>query len=344
MAEPVKTNLELQEELEPLIAAAFIAAIRAIVSRVRIVDIVDALKRNDITKAIELLYIERPAFDVFEKQIEAAYGAGGVAEIERAGTLRDSEGRRAVIRFNGRNYRAEQWLKQHSSQEITRIIDDQRLAIRNAIERGMQAGDNPNKTALDLIGRIDPVTKKRTGGIVGLSEPQEAAVDRAKQELREGKYSEYLQRAARDKRFDKAIAVAKRDGKPLTEAQIEKAIGRYSDKLLQLRGFTISRTEALASLHAAQYEALLQMVESGTVNADQVKRVWDDSGDSHVRFDHAVADGQEVGLYEAFTVGGARMMYPGDPAGGAKQTVMCRCHCRTKIDYLKRFRGLGLGA
>ena len=47
--------------------------------------------------------------------------------------------------------------------------------------------------------------------------------------------------------------------------------------------------------------------------------------DSKVRDDHAEADGQEVGMDEAFDVGGEQLMYPGDPAGSAGNTINCRC-------------------
>ena len=37
--------------------------------------------------------------------------------------------------------------------------------------------------------------------------------------------------------------------------------------------------------------------------------------------------GKKVGLTEEFTVGGANMLYPGDPKGGASNLCNCRCTC-----------------
>jgi hypothetical protein len=284
------------------------------------------------------LHIDEAAFRVFERALEQAYIAGGSATIDAGGVLRDATGTRFIVRFDARNLRAEQWLKQHSSALVTRIVAEQRAAIRQHLEDGMTAGRNPRAMALDIAGRINADTGKREGGIVGLSDPQERAVTRARQELEAGDFAAYRQRKLRDARFDRTIASAENNGKPLTQEQIDKIINRYADRLLNLRGVTIARTEALASLHAAQHEALLQMIDTGKIRADQVTRIWDATGDRRTRFDHAVADGQETGVNGLFTIGGRAMKYPGDPAGGAAQVINCRCHVRLKFDWLKGVR------
>jgi uncharacterized protein with gpF-like domain len=50
------------------------------------------------------------------------------------------------------------------------------------------------------------------------------------------------------------------------------------------------------------------------------ERTRDEAGANHV-----AADGQIVGMNEPFTVSGEKLMFPGDPAGSAKNTIMCRC-------------------
>lgn len=47
--------------------------------------------------------------------------------------------------------------------------------------------------------------------------------------------------------------------------------------------------------------------------------------DNRTREDHAAADGQRVPVGTAFDVGGEPLMFPGDPAGSAAQTINCRC-------------------
>jgi hypothetical protein len=54
-------------------------------------------------------------------------------------------------------------------------------------------------------------------------------------------------------------------------------------------------------------------------------RTWNAMDDDRTRDAHADADGQEVGVDEAFDVGGEELMYPGDPAGSDENTLNCRC-------------------
>jgi len=328
------TIQELLDRHEPRLRAAFLAAIDEITSKAQIEQIARALERGDLNAAIEAIYLDSAAFAAFEKSIAEAFEEGGAGTIDGLGRIRDATGTRFVIRFNGRNLRAESILREFSSELVTRIVQEQRDVIRSRLEDGMQRGDNPRTVALDITGRINRVTGRREGGIVGLSAPQEAYVRRAREELESGNYSAYLERTRRDKRFDRTVAKAEREGKPLTQAQIQKMVARYSDSLLKLRGETIGRTEALASLHRAQYEALQQVVDTGKVSANQIRRIWDATGDRRTRFAHALADGQSVGLNDAFEVGGRRMMYPGDPLGGPENVINCRCAVKIRIDYL----------
>ena len=328
------TIAELMDAYEPKFRDAFLAGINELTSKAQIGRIAEALERGDIQAALEALYIDQAAYAEFEAALQAAYGEGGATAIANAGQLQDQTGARFVFRFNVRDLAAEQWLREHSSELITRIVEDQREAVRVALQEGLSRGDNPRTMALDIVGRIDNRTQRRTGGLLGLSAPQERAVANARQELTTGDYSAYLQRAARDKRFDPVIRKAIRDDKPLTADQVRKILGRYSDRLLKLRGDTIARTEALTALHAAQYEAVRQLVATGKVRADQVTLEWDAARDLRTRFTHIAADGQKVKFGERFNIGGRRMLYPGDPAGGPNEVINCRCAMRVRVNYL----------
>jgi hypothetical protein len=82
-----------------------------------------------------------------------------------------------------------------------------------------------------------------------------------------------------------------------------------------------------------------------TVNAASVRRVsaafgvpsafsrrWQAAEDARTRPTHVDADGQTVGLNEPFTVGGASLDFPGDPAGPPGEVINCRCTTITIID------------
>lgn len=325
---------DLLDQYEVELNRAFLASLDDVKSKVRLKEITEALKRGDTRSALDLLFLEREAYAEFERVLELAFEDGGNNIIQELGELKDQQSNRFVFRFNVRNLEAERWNREHSSQLITRIIEDQKIAVRSALEQGLQEGNNPRQVALDIVGRIDRRTGRRQGGILGLSATQERAVANARLELQNGDYTAFMARTKRDKRFDAMLVRAKRDDKALTKDQIDKLLARYSDRLLKLRGDTIGRTEALAALHASRYQALDQLVRTGKVRANQISLMWDASRDARTRIDHMIADKQLVKFGESFNVGGKRMKYPGDPAGGGDQVINCRCALRVKVRYL----------
>lgn len=153
----------------------------------------------------------------------------------------------------------------------------------------------------------------------------------------------YLTRARRDKLFDRLVAKAIKDGKPVAKADVDRIVGRYKDRLLQLRGETIARNETLAGLNAGKEEGIRQLIDAGKVQRSQVKKVWRATGDSRTRDSHMALNGVEAGIDEAFTspLTGAQMMFPHDTSLGApaSETIQCRCYMELKIDYFAPFMG-----
>lgn len=200
----------------------------------------------------------------------------------------------------------------------------------------MAAGRNPRGVALEMVGRLNRATGKREGGIIGLTSQQAGYVRRAREQIENGDAG-YFDRKLRDKRFDGTIKRAIRDGKPLSRADVDKITGRYADRLLAHRGEVIARTESIAALHAGQFEAARQLVDSGKVRADQITKVWDATGDVRTRLTHAAMDGQSKRLNEPFvSPSGALMMHPHDTTLGAPadEIISCRCFMAIKVKYL----------
>jgi len=328
-----KSILEtLLDDFIPSIRKGFLDAVRGIVDNVRINHVEEAIKLGDPVGALRAIGLEGGAFRPLEKALETAFETGGVTvanSVPRSAT-------QAVFRFDVRNSRAEKFLREQSSGLITRITDDTRVAVRNIITEGVRDGRNPRNIALDMIGRINPTTGQREGGIIGLTKPQERWVANARIDL--NTLSErYFSRTARDKRFDKTVRAAIASGKPLSPDTIDKLLGKYKDNLLLVRGEGIARTEAINSLNRSEQESIKQAVEQGAAKASQVKRIWDSAGDKRVRDSHAAMDGQEVGLDEPFrTPDGAVLMYPGDSSMGApgEEVIGCRCRVRLAVDWL----------
>lgn len=318
------------------IADAFEAAIDDLKSAAEIQRLQAAIQTGDINAAIEALHLDAAAYDRMLDQIAAAYGEGGQAATSLL-PKRTQDGVALILRFSARNLRAERWLRDHSSALVTRILDDQRQAVRQALVAGLERGENPRATALDIVGRVDQASGKRVGGVLGLSAPQERYVQSAKAELASSDPAllrNYLTRERRDKRFDRSVAKAIRNGEALPAEIQGKAVIAYERRLLALRGETIGRTEALTSLNASQREALLQAVESGQIAESQIRRVWKATGDLRTRDTHRALNGDSVGLNEAFrSPSGASIRFPGDPEAPAAERCNCRCWIMPRVDW-----------
>lgn len=326
---------ELLDHYGREVANAFLAAVDDLKKGADLQKLLIAIERGSLDEALTALHLDAAAFSNLLDQIQSGYTISGqtAASFIRAA---------AIVRFNARNPRAEQWLRLHSSALVTRILDDQRQAVRQALTAGMEKGQNPRTVALDIVGRVNKTSGKREGGILGLTAQQEEFVRNARAELGSGDPAQlkaYLSRARRDKRFDRAVQKAIREEAGLPADVAAKAARQYENRLLKLRGDMIGRTEALTSLRAAKQEAYLQAVDSGAIAESAVRRIWRDASDLRVRHTHRIMDGDSVGLREAFrSPSGARLMFPGDPSAPASEIVNCRCHLDYRVDRLSNLR------
>lgn len=329
------------ESLEPDIQLAFLTSIAEIRGSVELAIIVGFLLRGDNEAAIDALNIDEPAFRDLDLAIAAAYIAGGRFGIEELPTIRTVTGGRAVFRFDVRNPRAEAWIARFSSGRVTEIAAGQRAMIRRVLNEGMLQGRNPRQTALDIVGRLNRRTGQREGGLLGLTDHQAGFVIRTRRELSSGEpdaMRNYLTRELRDQRFDPTVKAAIRTGKPVNQKQIDRIATAYSQRLLRFRGETIARTESLQAFNAGNDESVMQAIESGNLQADQVTGEWDSAGDGRVRDTHTAMNGQRRAMGEPFvSPSGARMMHPGDTSLGASasEIVQCRCIKRHRVDFIR---------
>lgn len=321
---------KLVDAWEPVLRVSFLDAAMDVASKAELGRIIERLEKGDISGAVSAVHLDEAAFRNLDTAIAQAFNAGGSDIINSLPKLRDPAGGRLVVRWDGRNIRAEQWLRNHSSSLITRIVADQRASIRAALTTGLQAGRGPRSVALDLIGRVSTATGQRTGGLLGLTAAQGNYVTSARAELLSGNFQAYLKRVRRDKRFDSTVLRAIKDETPLDAATISRMIGRYSDRLLELRGTTIARTETISALNQSNVEAMNQVIESGAVQQRDVTKTWHASLDSRVRDSHAELDGETVGVNDMFSNG---MAYPGDPSGGSEEVINCRCWLEIRTDF-----------
>lgn len=335
MIDPRKELEGLLDRFIPKIRDAFQIAISDVVDNTILKDMIAAIKANQINAVFKLLGFSEAALRPLTSAIEDAFETGGIFVGRTFPKILNTPDGRMIFRFNVRNERAETWLRDNSSTLITRLETEAMNNVRNTLQSGLSDGRNPRKVALDIIGHVNRSTGKREGGIIGLSENQESWVRSTRNKL-VNLDSRYFDSELRDKRFDRTVAAAIRDGKPLPVETVDKLMTRYKANALKYRATQIARTETLQSLNRADYEAHKQLIDTGAVRASAIRREWDSAGDLRVRNSHRKMDGQRVGMEEAFVApSGDRLLHPGDTSLGAKarEIVACRCRVKTVIDW-----------
>lgn len=329
----------LTEKWEPAIRKAFLEAVAAIRDRVSISGLVARIEAGDIDGAIRAVGLDPNDFTLLSRALTSAFGGGGDAIAALIPAARDGGGALIKILFDIRNPRAEAWLKDRSSTLITEIVSDQQDTIRAHLVAGLEAGQNPRKVALGLVGRIHPTTGRREGGVIGLTSGQEQWQRAYAAELASGNPGDLrkaLARNLRDKRFDRTIEKAIREEKPIPAETVEKMVAAYRNRSLRYRAETIARNEAIRSLGAAQTEAYDQAIDRGQVEADQITRFWRTMEDKRVRHTHRLIPGMNKegrARREPFaTPTGPSMHAPHD------HDPVCRCREIIRINYFKGLR------
>jgi hypothetical protein len=127
-----------------------------------------------------------------------------------------------------------------------------------------------------------------------------------------------------------STAMAKRIQNIITQGREEglnlnQLARRISEKVIPIgrsRAALIARTEThnAASFANHQYHSILKT----DLGINMMKK-WVATGDDRTRSSHAEANGQVRAMEEKFDIGGTQMEHAGDPAGGAKNNVNCRC-------------------
>lgn len=116
-----------------------------------------------------------------------------------------------------------------------------------------------------------------------------------------------------------------RDGRAegLTLVQIAQNIEKNVRPITRIRAATIARTETHNAAGHAHHKYYKQVeADYGSV----LKKKWVATNDTRTRTAHAAMNREKpIFMDEPFIVGGVPMMHTGDPDGGAKNNVNCRC-------------------
>lgn len=119
-----------------------------------------------------------------------------------------------------------------------------------------------------------------------------------------------------------------KSGRPISvKAKLTKGIAYEAERTLRTE---TNRAYNLASF--SQQEKLRQDIPG-------LEKGWMATGDRRTRLAHLIAHGQTVPVNDMFILTNkdgskAELMYPGDPAGPAEQTIYCRCTLTSVIPEL----------
>lgn len=272
----------------------------------------------DVAKAIRDLLISHLA-DIDMDALEAAARAGDVAEVMEVIGATDPVKAQAVVEalqdavweggkliaqeskplyearfvFNRLNPALIRWLDTYTLELIRDIDDGTREAVRAALVKGMNAGDNPIQTAREIRQ------------VVGLTERQAMAVLNFRRELEsihtrrsvkawglgnqrsrrsgldvleldeDGRPKDGIEhRRLRDQRYDAQIRRAVESKNPLTPEQINTMVERYQERYIQHRARTIARTEALRATNVGVQEGWRQAINEGVLPERNVRKLW----------------------------------------------------------------------
>jgi len=330
----------------PLIRVAWIEAIGGIASHIVLKRIVERLERGDVAGAVSDLGIDDGAFAKFEQALIQAYHSGGIATVGNLPALRDPSGNSIHFSWGVRNLPAEQAMRLHAAELVTRIAGDMRDGIRHTLVDNLARGRSPYEAGRILAGRVNRATGRREGGLIGLSSPQMETVVRIERAMREGDTAymrEYLGFANRDKRLDRTVMRAIREGRGLRPEEVERVTRLYSNKALKLRGDTIAILETHSALERAKRDAFQQQIDESKLDAADVTKIWRRTVSREPRQMHLAMVGTGVQFNEPFTLpDGIQCSGPFDPTLPARHVVGCKCgldyHIRFGAAELRRFR------
>lgn len=333
---------QLIAELEPRVRAGFMASVTDLTANVNWRELLANLEAGNIEGAISALNISPAAWQQYSEAVSAAYAASGSAA---AAQIRAIGIGTIGTRFNMMNPRAEQWIRENVGGSIVGFVEEQIEVARQTIAAGYQLGKGPRDIATDLAGRV--VAGRRQGGVLGLDAPRAERLRTVTEAMKtaEGVQSLVIEhrsgalslRYRVNKATANRILSAYRKGEAVPQSERLISERQYKNALLKARADTVARTETADAVLNARDEAFRQTMEQQGIRPDQVVKVWRHGAGAtaYHRPDHLEMSGTEVvGIDTPFVFpDGTEMLFPHDPAGGAKHNINCRCSVEYKVNY-----------
>jgi hypothetical protein len=110
---------------------------------------------------------------------------------------------------------------------------------------------------------------------------------------------------------------------PTITAAVQEVLTATGSERWPSRARTVARTETIGAVNAGVFRAA--ELEAEQRGDPAPFKQWVSTDDKRTRPTHVDADKQRTLLREPFRVGGAALLFPGDPQGPAQEVINCRC-------------------
>lgn len=301
----------LIDRAEPRLRREFLAGILQLRAERSLDELADLIASGQLDEALAAL---DAAASRFASAVSATFLAAGEDTARFLGDALDQ-----LISFDTVNERAVRLLRNKRSAMIREISEDTRRAIFGALGDASARGLNPRAQAREFRDTL------------GLTARQQQAVSNFRDALQRGSRVA-LSRQLRDRRFDRTIETAIREGRQLSAEQIDRMVDRYRDRMVAHRARVIARTEALRAVHEGSEEMYQQAFDEGDLIPENVQQVWLTARDARVRDTHSTMNGQVRPVGVPFTSGaGNQLRFPGDIDAPGSETIQCRCAVARRI-------------
>jgi hypothetical protein len=311
-----KALLALADKYEAKIRRKLLEAINSLRSGVKIRELANLIERGaSDTEVFAALGLDKTLAHMGSTldEIHSAVYEGGTLTVAQA-----AEGISGLPKMEAYFDRASpdvvEYLRDRSSDLVTRITDDVRTNIRTTLADMVAGGEGTPMTAA-----------RRLRDSIGLTERQQQAVQNYRRYLEMGDSRAYARNIGRN--AERIINAGFRDN-TMSVSKIDSLVESYTNRLLQSRAQQVAQTEAFRAANTGAHQGWSQIAEQVGIDKGELRRFWVDTNDAHTRDAHrAIPDMNPdgVGLDEPFDSPLGPIMYPGDPDADPANSINCRC-------------------
>lgn len=311
-----KALLALADKYESRIRRKLLDAINSLRSGVKIRELADLIERGaSDAEVFAALGLDKTLARMGSTldEIHSAVYEGGALTVAQA-----AEGISGLPKMEAYFDRASpdvvEYLRDRSSDLVTRITDDVRTNIRTTLADMVAGGEGTPMTAA-----------RRLRDSIGLTERQQQAVQNYRRYLEMGDSRAYARNIGRN--AERVINAGFRDN-TMSASKIDSLVESYTNRLLQSRAQQVAQTESFRAANTGAHQGWSQIAEQAGIDKGELRRFWVDTNDDHTRDAHrAIPDMNPdgVGLDEPFDSPLGPIMYPGDPDADPANSINCRC-------------------